>query len=247
MNRRTLLQALSVSPLALLPSVAEAAAAAAPTPINEEGKAKLFSAHLDVQPEHFEHVFSYSQRKHPGVHTGHPRIDLLELPGPKLSGNGWMLFEWFGRVVQATTRQPDIFRPAKIYLTGHDGQDWGRSWNFLNSYNYNFDYQAKEKGLLLVDSSELIRDPVPTIRHAIMHAVEDVLGNSYLKGRRGMEGEMYNPDSDVRKAFHKKVRDTATGIARVGLDFFYYGPTPYPLDGRILRFDFKTETWVPAR
>lgn len=242
MNRRTLIQAIGLTPFATLLSSNDASANTE-KPVDDWGAAKIFSLQAPVTPEDLRTLHRQETRNNESF--------ALYQEAP--------FFKRLGTILRNVTKTPNIFADGHISFYRKDGSSWGQ----------NPECWGPDRESIKLDTADLFRSPERTIGQAFAQrsysVAVDAYGYERLSYGQGSQSESRTihrtePDSgyainhdrsivllDHRKEEEARMRLYANGhedLASFFLSFMYYGPPPYQ-GNEIRRFDYATETWVP--
>jgi hypothetical protein len=126
------------------------------------------------------------------------------------------VLERLSKVIRSSTSTPDIMGQATVIFIDHAANVWDEPYE--------------------VGIANLFQSPSRTLAVAILCKARDVLvaKAGYPKGTFLTELMENGELTEVLRC-----------LGSIHVQFFYYGPPPYPPDGRIHTFDFDTETWKP--
>ena len=122
------------------------------------------------------------------------------------------------RVIRASTKTPDIESDATIEVFDTSGQRW---------------CDLKE------DVSRVFRVGPHKIASAVLCGVREHLPPGV--DLWGVVGGLVVP-----VASHEQINEVLGRLGSIRVQFAYYGPPPYPNDGRLRRFNLETEAWEPV-
>ncbi len=126
------------------------------------------------------------------------------------------------RVFQASTKTPDIAAEATVTILGKN-DDFPTS-TFKTSV------------------AKLFNKPQKTLCNLILCSARDVVA------KQNPAPEHANPVRYLTTLIQEGAIDEALkNLGFVEVEFFYFGPPPYPQDGRIYSFDYGVNKWKPLR
>ena len=233
MDRRSLIQALGLAPLAALIS----------------GKADAAPA-LSVRETWEQEKAQWEERK---LFTLGVQVPKLELVAPD-----WNLgeqeplpfFRKIEKIIHSSTKTPDVRDVAKIAYYDKSGAPWGPSYEQYNERLTGNFYEITDfvdLSGLFVHGAQLLQRHVATRAQQI---IEMTMGPfPEIEGHPGFR----RPVIGHKMLLLKNVRQPGvfegalSTLASLELSYFYYGPSPYPPTGKLHTFCDGTGTWAEFR
>jgi hypothetical protein len=232
MNRRALLQSIGLAPFAVLGS-----------------PERLAQASTSERPERD----SWNERRIVQLSMGVPTLDRSDFPvwNPGMVETS-PFFLRLEQLVRAVTKTPDIMEPAYLTLVDKSGLRWGPTQEDLKTMPEWMTDVAR------LDVATLFRSGALQVKQAIQMQARNIVamgmepepqpGWERVKVGPGMRRPVIGPMLRLTRALEKPgVFETVLStLGWLHLDFFYYGPPPYP-PGEVRTYDFEAKAWVPFR
>ena len=235
MNRRSLIQALGLAPLAaLISGKAEAEPDFYTVPLSEREQWERDKARWDER-KLFTMTATVSAADAEAMSAWYPGF-LEQETSP--------FFNNIAKVVQATTNTPDITQPATLKLFDKQGKHWGPT-----KEEYGTRFPQKPHVIEDIDVTELFRKGAFRMHQRVLIQARNIVEmrmpveEAFEGSRQPVIGHLMRLQQSLGSP---GVLSTAFAtLGSLELSFFYLGPTPYPQDGRLHTFDVVTETWKP--